>query len=324
LILTIGVIKSKKRGKIAIIISIFLFLSSLFFVIIENPQMKHKFSIERLSADMESNWGRITIWKSSLSIFKKNPIHGVGPGNFSLVIAPYTKWQIIDAHNIFLNFLSETGIIGFILFILIIFYTFFLLFKVDKSLRNLSFVIFLSFLGVLIQNLATTSLFRAGSLMVIFFFFLSLVNSLHIESKEKISYKSKLNINFLMNGIIITILFYFVFLTQLKKETPFLIHFIISLSFSLSYLITYIFEIKKKWNREKTNFPVFNSAVFLVSMFILITFSYNFSLSHAYSWHGIQLANEQKYDNSLIFFEKAVKSTLSLNNFFFFSAHFFL
>lgn len=66
----------------------------------------------------KSNSTRLGLWKSSLMIFKDNPINGVGINNFrpaykSGYEQPNVDHPFSHAHNTYLNFLSETGILGF-------------------------------------------------------------------------------------------------------------------------------------------------------------------------------------------------------------------
>lgn len=69
-----------------------------------------------------SNQGRIFIWKETLRSIGKNPLLGVGIGNFPVVLAldPQTIKAGASAHNIYLNFLAEIGIFGFLAFLLIL------------------------------------------------------------------------------------------------------------------------------------------------------------------------------------------------------------
>jgi O-antigen ligase len=48
---------------------------------------------------------RLSYWKDTLALVPSHPLFGVGPGNFNL---PQTRY----AHNSFLQFLAETGILG--------------------------------------------------------------------------------------------------------------------------------------------------------------------------------------------------------------------
>lgn len=65
----------------------------------------------------KSNTTRLSLWKSSLIMFKDHPITGIGINNFKETYSLEYKQPDIEvfshAHNTFLNFLSETGLIGF-------------------------------------------------------------------------------------------------------------------------------------------------------------------------------------------------------------------
>lgn len=76
--------------------------------------------------DITSN--RIPLWEHAWDIFLENPIIGIGWGNFrKTVIGNVTVHTEMETHNIYLQLLSETGIIGtvFILtpFLITYFYT---------------------------------------------------------------------------------------------------------------------------------------------------------------------------------------------------------
>jgi len=65
----------------------------------------------------KSNSTRLGLWKSALMIFRDNPINGVGINNFRRAYKSGYEQPNVDpfshAHNTYLNFLSETGILGF-------------------------------------------------------------------------------------------------------------------------------------------------------------------------------------------------------------------
>ncbi|SFL33894.1 O-antigen ligase [Halanaerobium salsuginis] len=65
----------------------------------------------------KSNYTRLGLWKSSLMIFRDNPINGVGINNFRQAYKSGYEQSNVDhpfshAHSTFLNFLAETGAIG--------------------------------------------------------------------------------------------------------------------------------------------------------------------------------------------------------------------
>lgn len=70
-----------------------------------------------------SNKGRIYIWQESVKSIFKNPVLGVGIGNFPVVLKENisaTKAGA-SAHNLYLNIAAELGIFGFIIFIFILY-----------------------------------------------------------------------------------------------------------------------------------------------------------------------------------------------------------
>jgi len=69
-----------------------------------------------LNLDETSNQGRIYIWKKSLESIKKSPLLGIGIGNFPIVLEQNIELAKAgsSAHNLYLNFASEGGILAFI------------------------------------------------------------------------------------------------------------------------------------------------------------------------------------------------------------------
>ncbi|AZO93927.1 O-antigen ligase family protein [Halocella sp. SP3-1] len=64
----------------------------------------------------KSNLGRLALWKGAFLIFRDYPFNGIGLGNFREVYMTHYKQPNTTAnshaHNNFLHFLAETGIIG--------------------------------------------------------------------------------------------------------------------------------------------------------------------------------------------------------------------
>lgn len=110
---------------ISIPLSSFIFNSTQFLVSEnENAGVVLK---ERLKSiiDFEetSNQGRVEIWKASIKSSFLNPVLGVGIGNFPSVLQldPEAIKAGASAHNIYLNFLAETGLFSLLIFMLIIY-----------------------------------------------------------------------------------------------------------------------------------------------------------------------------------------------------------
>jgi O-antigen ligase len=62
---------------------------------------------------------RLALWAAAGSMFLGHPVLGVGYGNYRSLYGDYipgARPDDLDAHNLYLQFLSETGIIGFLMF----------------------------------------------------------------------------------------------------------------------------------------------------------------------------------------------------------------
>lgn len=75
-----------------------------------------------------ANWAvveRMAVWQAAWGMFEAHPFFGVGPGNYAIAYEDFAMpgWELAmgHAHNIYLNFLAETGAVGlasFIVFLL--------------------------------------------------------------------------------------------------------------------------------------------------------------------------------------------------------------
>ena len=74
---------------------------------------------ERFIAGQDISSGRIRIWEIAIELFKKSPLIGNGFGSFATFISEHYselfRNQIMNAHNLPLQLLAETGIIGTVL-----------------------------------------------------------------------------------------------------------------------------------------------------------------------------------------------------------------
>jgi O-antigen ligase len=115
-----------------------------------------------------SNLGRIALWKGALLMFEDNPVKGVGINNFREVyMESYKQPNTVansHAHNTYLNFLAETGIIGFSALIYLFFsiskYLFLAYQKLEDEFSKLFVLsVFSSFLGTFVIQGMTESNF---------------------------------------------------------------------------------------------------------------------------------------------------------------------
>jgi putative inorganic carbon (HCO3(-)) transporter len=74
------------------------------------------------NAEDMSREGRLALWGAAGLIFLDHPVLGAGYGNFKFLFHNYVPGveDNIDAHNLYLQFLSETGIVGFAVFFYLI------------------------------------------------------------------------------------------------------------------------------------------------------------------------------------------------------------
>lgn len=105
---------------------------------------------------------RFIIWSVCIYLWKQNPILGIGIGAFyDLSVSThlwYTKKLI--AHNTYISFLVETGIIGFCVFISLPIIIVFNLIKLIKFSRNIEIIfllfslisVYISFISINLQN----------------------------------------------------------------------------------------------------------------------------------------------------------------------------
>ncbi|MCK4607284.1 MAG: O-antigen ligase family protein, partial [candidate division Zixibacteria bacterium] len=73
------------------------------------------------STPSETTWLRLGLWKFAWSAFADNPLLGIGPGCFRSIqfVMPTAHLETVSvwvrglsAHNLFLHYLAETGIVG--------------------------------------------------------------------------------------------------------------------------------------------------------------------------------------------------------------------
>ncbi len=78
-----------------------------------------------IDAGETSNSGRIFIWKETLKSIAREPLLGVGLGNFPVVLKEDVALLKAgaSAHNLYLNILAEIGIFGFAVFVFLLFET---------------------------------------------------------------------------------------------------------------------------------------------------------------------------------------------------------
>lgn len=92
-------------------------IAAVALVLVLNPVMLDRMST-MLSAGDTSSEMRIAMWESTIQMITDHPVLGIGGGAYSLVYPIYDTYivdgsvTLVHAHNIYLNYLAEVGIMG--------------------------------------------------------------------------------------------------------------------------------------------------------------------------------------------------------------------
>jgi O-antigen ligase len=113
---------SVKRQR-QLIAALVLSLTPLYFIpddVFAQIQMR---ILPSVRADYDSLGIRGTLWQVGTEIWLDNPITGIGVGNYPLVAPEYAATRLrvnleaLNAHNVYIQLLAETGTIGFLLYV---------------------------------------------------------------------------------------------------------------------------------------------------------------------------------------------------------------
>jgi O-antigen ligase len=122
LIAAIVVVK-RHRGAISLVAILLAGGFAVYFLAIAPPQAR-----ERILYNPSGTSGRTALWTVAWRVVAAHPVTGVGIGNFPLrsvdfLVRPgslsndrYVIQEPLEAHNIYLQLLAETGVVGFLLF----------------------------------------------------------------------------------------------------------------------------------------------------------------------------------------------------------------
>ncbi|MBF0713648.1 O-antigen ligase family protein [Gemella sp. GH3] len=95
--------------------------------IADERKIKNKVVTDKEDSTEELGNGRLTIWKDALTLYKKNPIFGIGPSMQKVNADRYEDISIPSMqegramHNSYINILLSYGIVGFLIIILWLF-----------------------------------------------------------------------------------------------------------------------------------------------------------------------------------------------------------
>ncbi|HEY5123406.1 MAG TPA: O-antigen ligase family protein [Ignavibacteria bacterium] len=225
-------------GVVIILISFYISESNLFK---SDPERNSFSKTVNLIFDYDYNSLRLRYWRTSIDMFREEPLSGVGTGMWfgnymkykQLIwydgVKKYNSYEIsdkginnnsdINPHNVYLEILSENGIIGLILFLAIFVYPLFNLFRLLK--RDVIYLpYFLSLLSFLIFAFFS---FTKDNICVMILVFMSIalssrIDALHYSAdKKSFKFSVKIYLYIILLPIIALLIFNFLRLLSEKR-----------------------------------------------------------------------------------------------------------
>ena len=148
------------------------------------------------SFNTNDNLTRLVLWKAAIQLFLDHPINGVGIGNYSNMFqTKYTQGKdlttTVHAHNNFLHYMAEMGIIGLLSFTWLMLAVLRLLYQNYKQNPDPNWRLFFlaSFCGIIVFNIQglTENTFADAETIRFFWFLLGLNVSIsnHFKANSK-------------------------------------------------------------------------------------------------------------------------------------------
>ncbi|GAA0343336.1 hypothetical protein GCM10008931_38280 [Oceanobacillus oncorhynchi subsp. oncorhynchi] len=153
-------------------------------------------TIQGIDTGEDVTSGRVVLYQRAWELFLENPIFGIGWGQFVVVTTGLLARDLV-VHNVYLQLLSETGLIGFIIIIIPIIYAYFLTIKCYKVIKNnplingkwkLGLIFSIYYQTFFLLYCLTENPFYNVVYLFMFFFCLAIVNSLIVLKLKKSDY----------------------------------------------------------------------------------------------------------------------------------------
>lgn len=250
--------------------------------------------VSEINTKDASSQARLAYWKNALKIAEKNPIFGIGLGNYQVESIPYERTISDDsivslhAHNDFLEILSETGILnGLVYFSLFVLLFFINLKNVIKSTNPLlKLFAILTLMLVIVYGVDSFFNFPMYRPTMAIFFSLLLAFTV-LSNSNNIDYRSNSKTVKIISGILVLV----------STATTYSSYIIYKAS-NLEYLITGD-DINNNSKGKLTGDEVISR---------MSIYPNTFSSSESfYEYAGIYYIREKKYDKALKCFSKAGK-----------------
>lgn len=259
------------------------------------PGLQDKLTRSFFQLEAVDNRGRDVIWKAALDMTVDHPWAGIGPGNYPVMAPVYARGQLLDAHNLFLGLLAETGVPGFLLFITLLIAVARTLQYCNPPLEQITTGIALT--GVLIQSLVTGALTRCGSLYILLFIFLSLFSTIKPATPTTTPHSfAPQGLRFMMNTLLAFIVLLFLSLPLEKNLTFYLSPILATIAAGLALFLA-------NWNMQRKRFILmclcFSGLTLLVATALTI--------SDASAFHGLLAARRGDVQTARMQYRKALQ-----------------
>ena len=100
---------------------------------------RYQYTVDTYQEGADFLGGRLDLWREALRLFREHPLIGIGWGGYGNYVTEAFReahGNVFNVHNIYLQFLAETGLVGTILILSGLFGLFFLTLKQARALRK--------------------------------------------------------------------------------------------------------------------------------------------------------------------------------------------
>lgn len=180
------------------------------------PTPKPPASTSLEAGGTESGTIRIIVWKGAINIFKNFPILGTGPETFATTYYRYrpvehnqtTEWNFLynKAHNEYLNYLSNTGLLGFLAYSALLVSIGFLIIKNILRSQNQTRIIQIGLLSSSVSYLVVNFFGFSVIATSVTFFLIPAISFAISEHKSELTLKIPKKI-FVSNSLVVAAIF---------------------------------------------------------------------------------------------------------------------
>lgn len=259
--------------------------------------------VEQINLKDESVNARLIIWGNTIQLIRKNPIIGVGLGNYKVESIPYEQALDNDSsislhsHNDFLEISAETGILNGLIylsiFILICFINLKRIFKSKE--KNVQIIAVLTLMMTIVYGVDAALNFPMFRPTMLIFLCLIMVLTIINDRIPGSEFETSKPTPYLIVIVVSIITTYFTFLGYKASNLEYLIQKDVESSFTTHYLTGD--ELLHKLPKFKTTLSTAESF---------------------YEYAGIYYTNEKRYDEALKYLSKAAKINPHFGRIFFY------